>query len=146
MKVLKTILIILVALVAIGVVIIAFMPSERTVERSVVVKAPAKNAFVMVNDLKNWTKWSPWYFMDTTSEMVYSENATGLNAWYTWNSKNENLGTGKLTIIQSAEPDSVIVSLEFGEWDPSQAGYYFESVGENETKVTQKMTMKANGF
>lgn len=146
MKVLKTILIVLAAIAAILLIVIAFLPSERKVEKSIVVNAPQKNAFVLVNDLKNWTKWSPWYLMDTTTKMEYSDNAAGLNAWYTWDSKNKSLGTGKLTIIESADPDSVIVKLEFGEWEPSTAGYYFEKISDTETKVSQTMMLKADGY
>lgn len=146
MKILKGILIALASLVIILAIAVAFMPSERVVERSIIVATPADKPFKMVNELTNWTKWSPWYLMDTTSVMAYSENSAGSGAWYTWDSKNSDIGTGKLTITNSNAPDSVMVSLEFGEWEPAVAGYYFESVGENETKVTQRMPMVAKGF
>jgi len=146
MKILKIILIVLASIVVLLTITVAFMPSERMVERSILVATPANKPFKMVNELKNWTKWSPWYLMDTTSVMTYSENSAGLDSWYTWDSKNKNIGIGKLTIINSTAPDSVIVSLEFGDWDPSTAGYYFETVGENETKVTQRMPLIAQGF
>lgn len=146
MKILKIILIVLASLVVLLTIAVAFMPSERVVERSILVATPANKPFKMVNDLKNWTKWSPWYLMDTTSVMTYSENPAGVDAWYTWDSKDNNIGQGKLTIIRSSAPDSVIVSLKFAEWDPTEAGYYFETVGEHETKVTQRMAMVADGF
>jgi len=146
MKILKIILIVLASLVVLLTITVAFMPSERVVERSILVATPADKPFKMVNELHNWTKWSPWYLMDTTSVMTFSENSAGVDAWYTWDSKDANIGQGKLTIIRSNAPDSVIVSLNFAAWEPTEAGYYFETVGENETKVTQRMALIAHGF
>lgn len=146
MKALKIILIILASIVVLAVIGIAFLPEERTIERSIIVKATADKPFKLVNELKNWTKWSPWYLMDTTQSMTFSENSEGEGAWYTWDSKNKDLKKGKLTIVKSTKPDSVIVHLEFEEWDAGEAGYYFEKVGENETKVSQRMHVKADGY
>lgn len=144
MKVLKTILIILAAIVVIGAVVVAFLPSERMVERSIIVAAPPKNAFVLVNDLNNWKKWSPWYLEDTAQTMIVGENATGVGAWYTWDSKK--MGKGKMTITESAENDSVRVLLQFEGMGDGTASYRFENVGENETRVTQSMPMVAQGY
>ncbi len=146
MKILKTVLIVLASIVVLAVIGIALLPSERTVERSVVVATSADKPFKLVNNLTNWTKWSPWYMEDTTSKMEYSENPEGLGAWYTWDSKNKNLGKGKLTIINSAKPDSIIVQLEFADWPPNTAAYRFEKISDTETKVTQSMELKADGF
>lgn len=146
MKILKVILIVLASIVVLLTITVAFMPSERVVERSILVAAPADKPFKMVNELQNWTKWSPWYLMDTTSVMTFSENSAGVDAWYTWDSKDKNIGQGKLTIVRSNAPDSVIISLKMADWDPTEAGYYFETVGENETKVTQRMALIADGF
>lgn len=146
MKALKVILIVIASLVVLVVIGIAFLPSDRMVERSILVSTSADKPFKLVNDLKSWTKWSAWYLADTTSVMTYSENAEGEGAWYTWDSKDANIGKGKLTVVSSVKPDSVVVSLEFAEWEAAQSTYYFEKVGENETKVTQKMPMKANGY
>ncbi len=146
MKALKIILIILASIVVLAIIGIAFLPSERTIERSIIVKTTADKPFKLVNDLKNWTKWSPWYKMDTTQVMTFSENAEGEGAWYTWDSKNKDLNKGKLTIVKSNKPDSVIVKLEMEGWDAGEAGYTFEKVGDNETKVSQRMHLKSDGY
>lgn len=146
MKALKIILIILASIVVLAVIGIAFLPKERTIERSIIVKTTADKPFKLVNDLKNWTKWSPWYLMDTAQVMTFSENAEGEGAWYTWDSKHKDLKKGTLTIVRSAKPDSVIVKLEMEGWDAGEAGYYFEKVGDNETKVSQRMHLKSDGY
>lgn len=146
MKALKIILIVLAGLVLLAIIGIAFLPDERVIERSIVVKATADKPFKLINDLKNWSKWSPWYSMDTAQIMAFSDNTEGEGAWYTWDSENKDLRKGKLTIVHSAKPDSVIVKLEFADWEAGEAGYYFEKVGEDETKVSQRMHVKANGY
>ncbi|MBI1221244.1 MAG: hypothetical protein GC180_01465 [Bacteroidetes bacterium] len=147
MKVLKTILVILAVLVIALLIFIAFLPSERSIERSVVVSTGTEKPFLLVDDLHNWTKWSPWYQMDTAQKMEFSEVSSGQNAWYTWESSNNKLQSGKLTIIQSARPDSVWVSIAFKSGgDPIEVAYYFQNIGEDETRVTQKLDLSANGY
>ncbi|MHB1279008.1 MAG: SRPBCC family protein [Bacteroidia bacterium] len=146
MKALKIILLILAGIVVLAVIGVAFLPDERTIERSVIVNTTADKPFKLVNDLRSWTKWSPWYALDTTQVLAFSENAEGEGAWYSWESKDKKLRTGKLTILRSVKPDSVIVKLEFEVADPGEAGFYFEKVGENETKVSQRMHIKADGY
>lgn len=145
MKILKTLGIVLAVLVAIALIVPAFLASEKTIERTITVNAPVKSCYVLVNDLKSWNKWSPWYAMDTTVKMEFSENASGENAWYTWVSTNSNVGEGKLTITHSSM-DSVVVKLEFKDWGESSSTYFFESLGENETKVGTRMVAKSDGY
>ncbi|TNE80530.1 MAG: hypothetical protein EP332_07270 [Bacteroidetes bacterium] len=145
MKILKTLGIILAILVAIVLITPAFLASEKVIERTVTVNAPVKSCFVLVNDLKSWTKWSPWYKMDTTSRLEYSEVASGVDAWYTWASNNSSVGEGKLTITHSSL-DSVVIKLEFKAWGESSATYFFEQLGDNETKVGTRMVMESGNY
>jgi effector-binding domain-containing protein len=76
--------------------------------------------------------------------MVIGENAVGVGAWYTWDSKK--MGKGKMTITESAENDSIRVMLVFEEKDTAYVSYRFEKVGDNETRVTQSMVLAAKGY
>lgn len=125
MKILKTILIVVVALVAIVFIATLFMPRKHLVERSVLVNAPAEAAFHQINDLKNWRNWSPWYKMDTAMVMSYSENAEGVGAWYSWKSTNPDLDEGKLTILESKPYEWIKVQMQFRKWGTSEAYYRF---------------------
>jgi len=146
MKVLKVILIILAVVIGAILIIPAFLSNEATVERSVTVNTEPEKPFLLVNDLNRWVEWSPWYKMDTASIMTYSDNPIGANAWYTWDSKNGDIGTGKLTITKSESPSLIEVDLKFGEWEPQAATYSFEKVGEKETKVSQSMHLEMEGY
>jgi len=95
MKVLKIIGIVIGSIIVLLVVVSLFLPSKATIERSVVIKAPVGTIFNQVNSLKTWEKWSPWYKMDTTMKLEYSTPDTGVNAYYSWDSKEKHLGTGK---------------------------------------------------
>ena len=60
MKTLKKIFFVLVALVVIFVVVGFVLPSQRHVERSVVIDAPPCVVFSQVNGFKRFNDWSPW--------------------------------------------------------------------------------------
>ncbi len=145
MKVLRNVLLVILALVLVLFVITLFLPNQKVVERTLVIKASQKAVFSLVNDLKSWEKWSPWYAIDTTAELAYSDPASGEGAWYTWKSENSDLGTGKLTITGSYAYDSLHIGLTFGEWKPSPAYYYFENTGDGNTRMRVKMPMDAAG-
>ncbi len=147
MKALKVILIV-VAVIAVALSIApAFMSNDVTVEKSTVINTGPEKPFYLVNNLESWKAWSPWYAMDTTAEMVYSEKPKGMGAWYTWNSTNSDIGQGKLTIAKVQENELIEVSLEMGSMDESaSASYTFESAGENKTKVTTSMNMHMDGY
>ena len=113
MKILKKILIVLVVLIAIAGIAGMFMPAKLAVERSVVINANEQNIFDQVNTLKNWEKWSPWQKMDPTTKMTYFGPSSGVGAGYEWASKNENTGSGSLTISECTPYSLIKVDLDF---------------------------------
>lgn len=115
MKVLKYIGIGLVALIAVYLIISAFMPAKMSTVRTVVINAPASSVFEEVNEYKNWNKWSPWYAMEPTMEQTYSEPSAGQGAWTSW--KGKEMGEGKQTIVESRANEYIKTELEFGDWD-----------------------------
>ncbi len=140
MKFLKILLIIIVALIALFLIINAFMPGDMKVERSITINAPAVNAFVLVNDLKNWERWSPWNELDPNMKMEYGEIIKGVGASYSWTSEHEQVGIGRLKIAES-QPNSLIkTELYFMEddGDPSHGTWKFEE-NEGASNVTWTM-------
>lgn len=115
MKVLKYILIGIVALVAILLIVSAFMPAKMTTVRTIVINAPAASVFEEVNEYKNWNKWSPWYALEPTMEQTYSEPSAGEGAWTSW--KGKEMGEGKQTIVESRPNEYIKTLLEFGGMD-----------------------------
>jgi len=106
------------------------------VERSIEINAPIEKVFAQANDLKNWENWSPWFEKDPNMKIIYSSPTMGKDAFYSWESDNENVGLGKLRILESVENSSIKTELLFdGEDDPAFGGWKFEKTN-NGTKVS----------
>ncbi len=93
------------------VVPLLFLPEAYAVTRTEKIEAPPEQVYDLVNDLRTVTDWSPWIAMDPTMELTFSDDATGQGAWYTW--KSEEMGTGKLTIVESEPPRLIRSKLDF---------------------------------
>jgi len=135
MKIVKRILLVLLVLVLAAVVIGFLMPGSRKIERSVAMGVPATAIYGQINELKNWPNWSPWYKLDPNAKIVYSEPSSGLNAWYTWESDNKNVGKGKMTIVEVQDNGYIKTRLEFDGMKEAYGYFRLEPQGES-TQVT----------
>lgn len=145
--VMKTFLKILGGLVGLVVVLLLvgfLLPAQVHVERSQVIKAPAGLLYEQVNQLKAWNAWSPWHGIDPKTQYTFSEPASGVGSWYTWTSKNPNVGNGKLSIDSVVPAQFIRTRLEFEGMEPAFADYIFQSEGEG-TKVTWTMDADMGG-
>ncbi|MFI5220780.1 MAG: GyrI-like domain-containing protein [Bacteroidia bacterium] len=122
-----------------------FLPSTVHVERSKEMKAKASSVFSLLNDLKKWEQWSPWMALDSNSEIVYSEPAEGVGAWYTWKSKKRDVGEGKLTIIQSNTNSFIHCEMNFGIMGISTGSFKIDSLAKG-VKVTWSMDGDGRGI
>ncbi len=107
---LKKLLMALLAIVLLAVVVSFFLPSKTTMERSTVINAPAAQVFDQINTLTNWKNWSPWYAMEPSAKLEYSDKVSGKNAYYTW--AGDEIGAGKLTIMEST-PKLIKTAMDF---------------------------------
>ncbi|MCC7232935.1 MAG: SRPBCC family protein [Bacteroidia bacterium] len=135
MKILKRILIVLLIVIAAAAVIGFFLPSHKHVERSVEMNATTDQVYEVINDLKNWSYWSPWYKLDPQAKIIYSDPSSGAGAYYTWESRNSDVGKGKLTITESTQGSYVKTKIEMGSMPPSYGEFKIESNGAT-VKVT----------
>lgn len=111
-KALKLVLLGFVGLVLLVVIVAATRPSEFRISRETLINAPAETVFAQVNDFHAWSQWSPWEKMDPGMKRTYEGPATGLGARYSWEG-NQQVGSGRMTIIESTPPHSVRIQLEF---------------------------------
>jgi len=109
---LKKLLILLVLLVAGFVAYVAMQPSEFRVERTVTIAAPPAAVFAHVEDLHKWEAWSPWAKLDPKAKMAYEGTPAGKGATFTW-SGNDEVGEGRMTIVESQTPDLVDIKVDF---------------------------------
>ena len=111
----KAILAILAAIViAIAVICImaAMQPADFKITRSATINAPADRVFEQVNDFHSWDAWSPWAKLDPAMKTTYSGPPTGVGSSYAW-AGNSDVGEGKMTILESRQPEHIRIELEF---------------------------------
>jgi uncharacterized protein YndB with AHSA1/START domain len=128
------------ALIVVFVIVVAMQPSNFRISRSATMAAPAAVVFPHVNELKKWQPWSPWMKLDPNAKSTFEGPAGGLGAAMTWAGNNE-VGEGKMTIIESKPPELVRFRLEF--YKPmagiSEAEFTFKPEGD-QTTVTWTMS------
>lgn len=112
----KRILIGVVALVIVAAAVIgglaAFSPDIFRVERQVTVKAPAQKIYVLINDFRAWSRWSPWEDRDPAMKREFDGALAGVGATYSWDGNND-VGTGKMTILEASAPSLVRIKIDF---------------------------------
>ncbi len=142
MKVLKTAVLVLVALAVLVFGRGAFLPKDFRVERSIEIDAPPEVVFDEVNSLREWDAWSPWKAKDPSIQNEYSGPESGVGAKVRWTS--ENSGEGTQTITLSERPTRIETALDFGDMGQPNADWTFEPTGDG-TKVTWGLSGTAAG-
>jgi len=109
---LKKILLLLAVAIMTLVVVILLQPNEYRVQRNAVMNAPPATVFAQVDDFHNWDKWSPWAKLDPNMKVTYEGPASGAGAKYSWVG-NDEVGEGRMTILESKPNELIRIKLEF---------------------------------
>ena len=145
MRAIKTILIIVGALVAL-VLILGLMGSKTyRYERSVTIAAPSDAVYPHVSSLGAMDKWSPWNDLDTNMKKSLEGTDGAVGAVAKWEG-NDDVGKGEQKITEVMEGKGIRTHLTFLEpWQQEcDAGIDLEPKGDS-TKVTWYMAGE-NGF
>lgn len=120
---------------------IAVQPNEFSFSRSRVIDAPASVVFNKVNDLKNWSEFSPWMEKEPNIQLTYGDTTTGVGAHYSWNGRV--LGKGSLKTLAANENQFISQHIIFASSvkSGSDVQWDFEPF-EGGTKVTWSMEGK----
>lgn len=139
---LKTVLLILLCLILGLIVVIALRPNEVSITRTGTVPGPPEVAFGLVNDFREWGKWSPWEKRDPNMTREFSDQTAGTGATYYWKGNSE-VGEGRMTIQESHPHEHIGILLEFLDPFPSasQTDFRFAPAGDG-TQVTWTMSME----
>ena len=138
------IFIVVAVVVVVFVVIVTFQPSDFRVARSAILAAPAPAVYAQVNDFRKWEAWNPWGKIDPAMKQTYEGAPAGTGAIYTWIGNNE-VGEGRMTIIETRPSDLIRIKLEF--YKPLAATHVAEFTFKAEggqTVVTWSMTGAKN--
>lgn len=147
MKVLKGILYFILAIVVILALAALFAPSEKTVERSITIDAPASAVYPMVANFSNWQQWDPWFARDSTQERTYDGEPGEETYGYSWKSENPQVGNGSMYVTGMEENKNAKYVIKVGEGGQQMemdGAFNFE---EAEGKTTVSWSMTSNlGF
>ena len=134
MKTFKILGIIVSALLVVVLVVVFMQPAKGHVEKSIIINAPASAIFPHVNNMKNFTVWSPWSKMDPAAKQTFEGAEAGIGAKMSW--VGEKTGKGSQWVEASVENESVKTGLTF-EGIEGTAWAEFKLISEgNGTKVT----------
>ena len=138
---------ILLLLVIVGglMVVVSWQSDDFRVTRSTTIAAPAEAIFRQINDLHNWEGWSPWAKLDPNAVGAYDGSPAGVGSSFAWSSENNQVGKGRMTIVESRPDELVRMRLEFEK--PMKAVNTAEFVlkpSGDQTSVTWSMFGKNN--
>lgn len=140
MKVLKYLGLLVLALAAVLLIGGMFVSSQFSVSRSVQIAAAPEKIFPLVNDPREWKKWSVWNLRDPAMDIVYSGPATGTGAVWEWQSKSQ--GDGKMSLTAAAPSNRLAYDLYFPDFGTTSTGEFrFEPNG---ATTTVTWTMKGD--
>ena len=101
---------------AIGLVLTFFwlvgylLPRSYSISSTVTIDRTANQIFPMINDLRNWSEWSPWG-EQADLDIKYSGGDQGVGSVQTW---TDPRGDGKLWITDSKPDQSVTYKMFSG--------------------------------
>ena len=76
MKTVVVILVILLVVVAAILILAAMKPATFRITRATSIKAPPEKIFPLIDDLRNWSAWSPWEKKDPAMTRTHSGGRT----------------------------------------------------------------------
>ena len=134
----KTILLVVLAALALVLAYAATRADSFRVERSTRIKAPPERVFALINDLTRMKAWNPFEKKDPDLKGQFGPATAGEGASYAWQS--EKVGVGSMTILESTAPSRVKMRLDFLKPFAAQnmAEYTLKAEGEA-TQVTWAM-------
>lgn len=145
MKILKIVLIILLAIVALPLIVALFIPRSYTVSVSKTINQPKQVVFDYMRKLDNQKNYSIWVMADPdlNPELLGEDGTVG--AIQRWNSKLDEVGEGEQEIT-ALSPDRIDVDLRFKRpfESTAKAANIFKEVSENQTLVTTEFYSNAS--
>ncbi|MFM2066374.1 MAG: hypothetical protein RLZZ584_1283 [Pseudomonadota bacterium] len=99
----KKILLGLVALITLVLIYAATRPNTFSVQRTIMINAPAAKVYPYLADFHRWQAWSPWEHLDPAMQRTHSGAPSGQGAIYAWLG-NDKVGQGRMEITGAQPP------------------------------------------
>lgn len=137
-KILKIAGLLLLSLIALVLLVAAFVKKEYSVEREVVLNKPKQVVFDYVKFLKNQQEFSVWAKIDPNMETEFRGTDGTVGFISTWDSPVKEAGSGEQEITGINEGKRIDYEIRFYEPMKSTDNAYmsFESINDSVTSVT----------
>ena len=134
---LKKILLVLLAILAVALLVGLALPTAFDVERAVLVQAAPARVHAFVGDLRRWPEWTVWRESDPKLAVVLGPVSTGVGASQSW---TDSSGSGRLVFTRCDEAGVAydMVFADDGEEMPAKGEIRYAPEGEA-TRVTWRM-------
>jgi Polyketide cyclase / dehydrase and lipid transport len=93
------------------------LPAHVTVTRSQSINAPESVVFPYLNNLHQFSEWSPWQLRDPQLKVSYGGAEQGKGAQVQWTSQKPSVGTGSMEIVESEPNRSIDLAVNFNGLD-----------------------------
>jgi hypothetical protein len=129
MKALKTLGILLILLLILGLIAALILPKELKVERSITIKASPDVVWEYISKHEHYQKWSPWHRLDSALNYDIVGNDGTVGATLNWSSELKKVGTGAKTFtLIDRESGMIEASVRFKGMGPSKSWRYINVV------------------
>lgn len=133
MKILKIIFLALLGILALALIVAAFLPKDYKVESSIVINRPKQEVFDYMRHIKNMDNYGKWNLSDPDMKKWYEGTDGTVGFKYSWDGKNAGKGT---QTIKKIENGRIETELDFGFGEPAISHMIFEEVSPTQAKVT----------
>lgn len=140
-----TIVIIIVAIIALPFVLALFTKKSYSIERSIIINRPVNVVFDYLKHIRNQDQFSKWVQMDPNMKKEYRGTDGTVGFVYAWNG-NKQAGEGEQEIKGIVENRKLDIEVRFIRPFAAVAKTPFttEAVEVNETRVTWGMSSSMN--
>ncbi|MGI9527858.1 MAG: GyrI-like domain-containing protein [Weeksellaceae bacterium] len=131
----KKVLFFLLLLVVALAVVPLFLPKTMYVEEEYVYDADVSDIFEQFYDMQKYTRFDPWVREDSLVKITYSSPSSGPNAYYNWESEVQDLGSGKMQIVDSRLEEFISYDITYDQMEGNTADIIFHKLDDNKTRV-----------
>ncbi len=138
MKIIRTLLIAVLALVGIFLLATAFIPKDVHVERSIQVEARPEQIYPYVSTFEKRGEWYPWYKRDPNMTRSLEGTDGVVGAVSRWEGDPNTVGSGQQTLVKLIENQRVETDLVFSTPMESEASSFvvLEEEDDGRTLIT----------
>ena len=128
MKIIKGLLITLLALLVIWIILALFSPKGYNVSREITTEASLEKVWNQISTFEKWQNWSPWKINDSNLKSKYEGTSGSVGSMTSWVGDPQS-GTGNMTITEVIPNSKLGYDLQFEEFPVSKG--FIEITEEN---------------